>query len=228
MVPATLLRAEADSSAGGMVTIFWGATDREVNPKNGRLAGILEARDDLVLGYLEALDELALALINEFNAVHQQGYTLADDTTGSVQGGDFFVGSGAADIDLHDDILNDLKNIAASGDGAPGNGENALNLANVYNRPVTALGDVSMRDYFTSLISGIGVSAQQADNMVESQGVLVDHLLNRRDGISGVSLDEEMVDMIRFQQAYAAAARVITAMDEALETIIGRMGIVGR
>ena len=85
-----------------------------------------------------------------------------------------------------------------------------------------------MRAYFNSLISSIGVAAQKANNMVESQALLVEHLHNRREGISGVSLDEEMVDMIRFQQAYAAAARIVTAMDEALETIISRMGIVGR
>jgi len=58
--------------------------------------------------------------------------------------------------------------------------------------------------------------------------VLVEHLKNRRDSISGVSLDEEMIDMIRFQHAYAAAARVLTAMDEMLDTIITRLGVVGR
>ncbi|MBO8142820.1 MAG: flagellar hook-associated protein FlgK, partial [Firmicutes bacterium] len=57
---------------------------------------------------------------------------------------------------------------------------------------------------------------------------LVDHLNARRESVSGVSLDEEMVDMVRFQQAYAAAARLVTTMDEALETIINRMGLVGR
>lgn len=221
---ATMLRAVADPAKGDMVTIRWGNTDREVRPANGRLGGILEARDELVAGYLDSLNALAATLIEEFNAVHRSGYGL-DDSTGL----DFFVGTDASDIDLSTDIYDSLSKIAASsGVGTPGDGSNALRLASVYTEPVAALGGVTMRDFFTSLVSGIGVAAQKADNMVDSQAVLVEHLQNRRDGISGVSLDEEMVDMIRFQQAYAAAARVVTAMDEALDTIISRMGIVGR
>ena len=221
---ATSVRAEAGPPED-MVTIYWANTNRELVTANGRLAGILEARDELVADYLAALDQLAAELIQQFNAVHNGGWTLHDPP---VQNIDFFQGTGAADIELTDDILQDLRNIAASGDGAPGDGSNALRLANVYTEPVPGLGNVSIRDFFTSLVSGIGVASQKAVNMVDSQTVLVEHLYNRREAISGVSLDEEMVDMIRFQQAYAAAARIVTAMDEALETIIARMGIVGR
>lgn len=226
---ATKLRAEEDPANDDLVTIRWGNTDREVPLTNGRLAGIFEARDELVAGYLESLDTLAATLIEKFNEVHSAGYTLGDhDPADQPDGGQFFTGTGAADIGLHSAILENLANIAASGTGAPGDGSNALALANVYTTEIDELSGVTMRDYFNSLISSIGVAAQKANNMVESQALLVEHLHNRREGISGVSLDEEMVDMIRFQQAYAAAARIVTAMDEALETIISRMGIVGR
>lgn len=223
----TFLRAEADPAKQDMVTIRWGNTDREVKVQNGRLAGVLESRDQLVAGYLQSLDRLAQSLIQQFNAVHRQGYTL-NSSSATPDGGDFFVGTGAADIDLSEGILQSLSNIAASRDGTPGDGSNALALANLYLEPLAELANVSMRDFFTSLISGIGVAAQKANDMVESQEVLVEHLMNRRDSISGVSLDEEMIDMIRFQHAYAAAARVMTTMDELLDTIITRMGVVGR
>lgn len=219
----TFLRAVPDPAKQDMVTIRWGDTDWVVQVQNGRLAGVLEARDELVAGYLASLDRLAAALIEEFNAVHRQGYGL----DGSI-GVDFFVGTGARDIDLSQDILQSLAKIAASGSGEPGDGSNALALANVYLQPAADLAGVSMRDFFASLISGIGVAAQKANDMVASQEVLVEHLKNRRDSISGVSLDEEMIDMIRFQHAYAAAARVLTAMDEMLDTIITRLGVVGR
>lgn len=219
----TFLRAVPDPAKQDMVTIRWGDTDWVVQVQNGRLAGVLEARDELVAGYLASLDRLAAALIEEFNAVHRQGYGL--DRSPGV---DFFVGTGARDIDLSQDILQSLAKIAASRSDAPGDGSNALALANVYLQPAADLAGVSMRDFFASLISGIGVAAQKANDMVASQEVLVEHLKNRRDSISGVSLDEEMIDMIRFQHAYAAAARVLTAMDEMLDTIITRLGVVGR
>src|SRR5690606_314490 len=142
---ATMLRAVADPAKGDMVTIRWGNTDREVRPANGRLGGILEARDELVAGYLDSLNALAATLIEEFNAVHQGGYGLDDS-----HGLDFFVGTDASDIDLSKDIYDSLSKIAASSEaGTPGDGSNALRLASVYTEPVAALGGVTMRDFFT-------------------------------------------------------------------------------
>lgn len=221
---STALRTETDP-ATGFVNIYWGNTNREVRPTNGHIAGVLDARDDLIPQYLDDLDTLANELIEKFNEVHREGFTLDDQP-----GGDFFTGAGggAANIGIHQDILDDLNAIAASGDGTPGDGSNALRLADVYNDPTIIDGTTSLADFFTSLVSGVGVASQKAKHMVDSQAVLVDHLQGRQDSISGVDLDEEMVDMIRFQQAYNAAARVVTAMDEVIETIISRMGVVGR
>ncbi len=77
-------------------------------------------------------------------------------------------------------------------------------------------------------MSSLGVEAQEAEKMVENQELLLDQLKNRREAVSGVSLDEEMTDMIKYQQAYNAASRMVTTIDEQLDTIINRMGIVGR
>ncbi|OUM97585.1 MAG: flagellar hook-associated protein FlgK [Firmicutes bacterium ZCTH02-B6] len=221
------LEAKGDSGNDNLLSVYWGLTGQKLEMTNGRLAGVLEARDELVAGYLTQLDKLAETIINEFNAVHRAGYTLEQDASGPIQGGDFFVGAGAKDIWVHDSILGNLRLIAASKDGTPGSGENAVDLAAVFHTP-DVIDGVSIADYLRSMISGIGVTTQQARSMVASQSALVDHLHTRREAVSGVSLDEEMIDMVRFQQAYAAAARLVTAMDEALETIILRMGVVGR
>lgn len=235
---ATMLRTETvnpddlNPPAVSLVTIRWGDSDREVRPRNGHLAGVLESRDELIPDYWKQLDELANTLIAEFNAVHATGYTLGSHAPGDpADGGSFFIGNGVQDIGLHADIISDLSKIAASSDGAPGDGANALKLASLYTD--TSLmggggGTISMADHFNALIGSVGVAAQKAQTMSASQALLVDHLHSRQDSISGVNLDEEMVDMIRFQQAYNAAARVVTAMDEVLETIISRMGVVGR
>ena len=68
----------------------------------------------------------------------------------------------------------------------------------------------------------------EANDVTETQTMLVEQLENHRQSVMGTSLDEELVNMIKFQHAYEAAARVITTMDEAIDTVINGMGIVGR
>jgi len=87
---------------------------------------------------------------------------------------------------------------------------------------------VTTDDYWRAQISSIGVISQEATRMVENQEVLLDQLEAKRQATSGVSLDEEMVNMIKFQHAYNAAARYITVIDEAVDVIVNRMGVVGR
>jgi len=72
------------------------------------------------------------------------------------------------------------------------------------------------------------VQAQEAGRQADNQRVLVDQVDARRQSVSGVSLDEEMANMIKFQHAYNAAARVMTVYDEILDRIINGMGVVGR
>ncbi|HAA64523.1 MAG TPA: flagellar hook-associated protein FlgK, partial [Thermoanaerobacter sp.] len=70
--------------------------------------------------------------------------------------------------------------------------------------------------------------AQQANLMQKNQEFMVKQIDLNRQSVSGVSLDEEMTNMLKYQKSYAASARVITAIDELLDTLINRMGIVGR
>jgi flagellar hook-associated protein 1 FlgK len=83
-------------------------------------------------------------------------------------------------------------------------------------------------DFYAEIVGLIGSDSRQASEMATNEALVVDHLKNRRESVSGVSLDEEATDMIRFQRAYQAATRVITAMDEMLDVLINRTGAVGR
>lgn len=122
-----------------------------------------------------------------------------------------------------------LRRIAASTvDGEEGNGENALLLAQLKDRLLMSGGAATYNDFIRSLAGRLGVEIQQSARLAENQGKLVEQVENLRQGLSSVSLDEEMANMIRFQQAYNAAARLITAVDETLEVIVNRMGLVGR
>jgi len=114
-----------------------------------------------------------------------------------------------------------------------GDGSNALELAQLLKDSLTMALPGSkeptgtFEDYYQAIIGELGVAGQQAERMVENQETLVAALKNNREAVCGVSLDEEMANMIRFQHAYNAAARMVTTIDELLDRIINHMGRVG-
>ncbi len=125
--------------------------------------------------------------------------------------------------------LEDVNKIAASTtvEGLPGDGGNILNIANV--REDVELYDWgSPDDFIKSLVSNLGVDGQSTQSLMENQELLLSNISTSRESVMGVSLDEEMSDMIRFQHAYSANARMINTMDEMLDLIVNRLGLVGR
>jgi flagellar hook-associated protein 1 FlgK len=86
----------------------------------------------------------------------------------------------------------------------------------------------TMTDYYNGIIGKLGVETHEAQSFSENHELLVHQVLNARQSVQGVSLDEEMTNLVKYQHAYDAAARVITVMDEALDMVILKMGIVGR
>ncbi|ENH98392.1 flagellar hook-associated protein FlgK [Gracilibacillus halophilus YIM-C55.5] len=188
---------------------------------------------------LTNLDKMTNNLVTEFNNVHQNGYTLTDtdDDGNADQGGNFFEGTTADTIAVTDTIKDNVDQIAASTDGSPGNGENAIALADVY----TKLGEeyntnpadefdekTSMKSYFEGVIGEMGVAAEDANRMQGNSQTLRQQVEENRQSISSVSLDEEMTNMVQFQHAYNAAARNMTVVDEMLDRVINNMGLVGR
>jgi len=228
--------------------ILWATTGNKVEISSGEIAGLIRLRDHEIQDSINALDEWTRHFVDVFNAIHAEGYDLYGQT-GPVEVDsvevrfDFFTFEGddpatpfaALNIRVNQDIAEDVGKIRASTiPYAEGNGENAIALASLRFKPVipvaAAGGDtlITIGDAFNSIISKLGVDSQKAGRMNENDTNLELHLRNLKDSISGVSLDEEMANMIRFQHAYSAAARVMTTMDEALDTIINRLGIVGR
>lgn len=147
-------------------------------------------------------------------------------------GRNFFSGNTAKNIDLTDTIKEDggltkiaaaSKTIDSDGNGVndyAGDGSNALNLAQIGDKKVFSSGTADFGNYYGSNISKLGVDSQRAGRMVDNQEVLTKNLKQQRDSISGVSLDEEMSKMIKYQQSYTAAAKFTSTMDEILNTLV--------
>lgn len=214
----------SSSDVGGVKFSWLDNTGPTAEITNGELAGLRDMREAIrahtggSAGWLDRLNALAADLVKNFNVQHHNGYDLNGNS-----GTDFFDPAAvtAENIRLSDQIVNDLSKIAASASasGVPGDGDNAIRLGEAL--------DATRTDY-RSLISSLGVDAQHAKNMEDNQTALVSQLDRLSQSVSGVSLDEEMTNMIRFQQGYNAAARMVTTLDEMLDTMISRMGLVGR
>lgn len=158
-----------------------------------------------------------------------EGYTLAADDEGNWYEVEKLT---ARDIQISSKIEKDVDYIAVAkkhnddGEGIPGDNSN-----------IKAIGDLrhedgmftwgSPDDFVKSLVSNLGVESQESKRMVNNQGTLITQIENTRQSISGVSMDEEMSNMIKFQQSYNACARMITAVDEMIDVIVNRMGKVG-
>ncbi|NLW60726.1 MAG: flagellar hook-associated protein FlgK [Firmicutes bacterium] len=209
--------------------IVWAHNGLDVQFTNGEIRGLLEMRDVEVQYYVDSLNDFATTLITAFNNQHSLGTDLDGNT-----GNNFFAGTGAADITLDNAILADdgLRRIAAAlitgpWDNQVGNGDNALELARVL-KEVPLINGNTLSDFYDSLIAKLGVDAEKAKVTHDNQKTLVGHLKNMQESVAGVSLDEEMANLIKFQNAYNAAARMMTAIDEVLDRLINGTGIVGR
>jgi len=219
---------------------------------NGELFALKYSNDKSVKEYQAQLDALLTTIATNINAAHRQGYTLKHPVE---MGGDIFVYATDATntlsfserVRVSTTITDNVENIAASGrtyvDAAgvtrvvKGDNENALRLADIRNQKYTfdsaGIGKIILNggtfdEFLRAVVGEIGVQTQEATRQATNQQILVEQVESRRQSVSGVSMDEEMANMIKFQHAYNAAARALTVYDEMLDKVINGMGVVGR
>ena len=197
--------------------LTWARDGTALSVSNGSLKAIMEMRDEDVAGMLERLDEMATILAVQVNDIHQTGYGQNGSTANP-----FFdpETTGAGDIALHLGILSDPSRIAAAADGSPGNGEIALQLSQLGEEKIMSGDTVTVEDYFAAMMGTLGVSSQEAQFMHENEVLMVERLRSEQSSVAGVSLDEEMTNLIKYQQAYEAAAKLVSMVDEMMQTLV--------
>jgi flagellar hook-associated protein 1 FlgK len=149
--------------------------------------------------------------------------TIADGT-GSVAGGDSFSVSPLTDAIKNLGVaITDPDKIAASSSDTelPGNNSNALKLAQLSNTAVANLGGSTFADFYGGIVSNVGTLSGAASDTLTFDQNMLSQLNNQRDSESGVSLDEEAVNLIRFQRSYEAAAKMIAVTDQLIQTVLG-------
>ena len=197
----------------------------EVKIDSGEISGNIEGLKEID-EKLKELDAFAQNIANAINKAHKE-----DMDGATITGIDIFEGKGdnitAGNIQINELVLKDNGLITAgksNEEGWPeGDGSRALKIAGL--RMEKIIDGTTMEGAYSSIVTKVGISKQYADNMVDNQEVLLDHLVLRRESTSGVSINEEITDVIRFQKAFEANARVISVLTDMLDTLINRMGV---
>ncbi len=191
------------------------------NFQSGKIGALMEMRDQNISMVLDRLDQMAYSVSNAVNEIHQKGFT-ADGRTGlnyfhPVDG----VDGAAANLALSADIHGSVNNIAAGlQPDAPGDNRNALAIANLQNIHMMNGGHTTVDDFYNSIISDVGVASSRNKEAVGQQQTIMTQLNKVRDQVSGVSIDEETTNLMQFQHAFDASAKVIKVADEMMDTVL--------
>lgn len=131
-----------------------------------------------------------------------------------------FVGHDARTIAVRDEILDDPGRLATSVSGAPGDGSNVLRFLSLEADGIPGLGGRSLDESLADVVSGVGLEIDAARGARETESALLDSLESRRDEVSGVNTDEELVHMVEQEQAYSAAAQYLRVVNEITAELI--------
>jgi len=208
----------------GMTQIYSQGSNITAGITGGSLGGDIQVRDQEIPSLQEGLDNLAASLISNVNNANTSGYDYNGD-----KGGYFFTpftpsssGSNqgaAASMSMY---ISDPLKIAASSDGSVGSSGNLQNFSNVQTQSI--IDGQTVDGYYANFVGGIGSSISMASAAATAAGLVVTQLKNQQSSVSGVSLDEEAANLMKYQQAYQAAAEVVSAVDNLTDFVINDLG----
>jgi flagellar hook-associated protein 1 len=182
----------------------------------GSIAGTIDARDNEIAALRASLDALASVLVTEINEVHAAGFNLRGGT-----GANLFVGSRAGDMRVNPLLMSDPGLLQASGMAdATGDNQTALALARLSGKAHAALNHQTFIQSYGHLVATLGQSLASVEMRLGDQQVVEQMLSRQRASASGVSLDEEMTELIKYQRAFEASARLIAVVDEMFSTVL--------
>lgn len=193
-------------------------TDITASLTGGSLAGALTVRDTGIPQISAGLDTLATQFAAAMNAAQVQGFDGAGNT-GTAMFTLPASGSAAAGLSL---ALTDASGLALSSDGSAGSSGNLANLLAVQTNALPA--GQTPTDTYAGLVQSIGNASQQVSTALTASSAALTQLTTQRASASGVSIDEETTNLLRFQQAYTAAAKVVSVVNDLYSTLMN-MGV---
>jgi len=190
----------------------------------GEIAGLIDLRDNIVPGLQKKNNEMAHAFASRFNEVHRQGFGHGEYA--STTGRNFFevpddVNSAALNLFVTNDILNSQDAISAASTAlAPGDNVIANELSRLKSEKMLGAGQVTANEFYADYIGVLGLEVVRSEHLNEANKILMADLEVRREAVAGVSLDEEATNLLKWQSNFTASSKVITTVDEMLETVL--------
>lgn len=232
---------EATNDMEGAREVFF--TSRKSMPltkkfKGGGLSSMLKVRNEDIYELKDRIDKIAFEFSNAVNAIHRRGYVSRElavngegrapafDQNGPTTGINFFeemqdIKGASMNLRLSDEVKNDLNNITtALAPNSPGDNRVAIAISKLQHEKFLEGGTSSLEDSYLSMVGKVGLEAGKAKmNLEQSEGLLA-QAKSLRERLSGVSIDEETANLIRYQQAYDASAKVMQTADEMFQTVL--------
>jgi flagellar hook-associated protein 1 FlgK len=153
-----------------------------------------------------------------------QEISFSQDSSGALAAlgvNTYFTGTDSSDIAVNKTLVSQPQMLAAAKNGDPADNQTALAIASMASQPVVALNGTSLDDTYQAMITGIATQTATAQSNAQAATAVQNTLQAQRDSVSGVSLDEEAINLIKQQQAYQGAARLINVVNQLMQTLIG-------
>jgi flagellar hook-associated protein 1 FlgK len=214
---------EIHKSAGSLSVVANDPLPVDLTPylKGGRIGSLIEVRDKDIGSCHDQLNDVAYSLAKSVNAVHEQGFGMD-----GISGRKFFddikdFDSAAEMIKIADPIMNSLESVAAAREAnAPGDNRTAIAISNLSTiKGLVSDSDRTISDLYNTMVGELGTKTAAATRSVNFQKDIMAQLEGFRESISGVNLDEETTNLVRFQHAYAANAQVLKVADEVMSSV---------
>lgn len=243
------------SGKSGTITVPYHATDTieevvaRINDSDGEVKAYLDRNNRLVLKATTAkemenpdfvirhVEDNGMFLTGYAGILNGSGaenaYDFAQADASNALRGQFSVSpvlNPAGNVEVNPDIKGDVLSVAAAypnnqGKSMIGDARAAVEIASIRNTDVMIGKDRTFDDYFANSVTNVGLKGEQAEMNMLSQNAIMDDLRNLRDSISGVNIDEELAEIIKFQHGYNAAAKFVSVIDQMLDTVINRLGV---
>jgi flagellar hook-associated protein 1 FlgK len=162
------------------------------------------------------LNTLAANLITAVNTIHATGFNLD-----GIKANNFFTGTNAGNIQVNNLLLDNPGLVQASGSAAAvGDNTAMLALAQLGSQSQATLSNQTFSQSYGQTVASLGQALSSVNNQQADQQVVQNLLQKQRDSFSGVSLDEEMTNLIKYQKAFQASARLINTINQMLDTVL--------
>jgi flagellar hook-associated protein 1 FlgK len=194
-------------------------TGEALSLKSGELNGGLDVYNKHIPDVNNRLNTLTTTFMNEINAIHRASYSLSVNGSTPVTGLDLFQGNTAGSMSVNELIEEDVTLVSISTSGDPGDSEGALSMLNLETANLVD-SKYELNEYYGFIIADIGLETNASYIASEGSEISLTTFEGDRDSVSGVSIDEELADLIRVQRSFESSAKVVSTVDRLLDTIM--------